>query len=633
MNKNSTYYEILKAELAKPKIYRYIKDNLLNNDGFFVEHFDARVQKILSIFGYIKKNPEKYKEAWLKWASEKNAEILEEKKVKESENQKEIKGLEETENDLNIFTVQQQVMNYYEKNPYFLDKAKNFFLWNKKEFKYELSDEVDVLNGISGLGVNVLNSKTRAEILNGLRQYGRKKIPKKIPDSWIQFRENIVDFKTGEELKASPEYFITNPIPWDIGDSEETPTMDKLILEWVGEKYKKTLFEIIAYCCSNEQFMQNLIALVGGGANGKGTFLKLLGKLIGKDNLASSELRELSGNQFETASIYKKLVVVLGEVSYDDLRNTNQIKKLSGEDSIRFCFKGKTPFTDKSISTIIVATNSLPKTPDKTIGFYRRWLIIDFKNQFPIKSGILDTIPEIEYNNLAKKILRILKELYEKQEFYNQGTYEEKQKKYEERSNPIMNFVEKYCVETLNENLELRVFSNKFNEYAKRNHLRLFTVRQITKTLREEGFETGKRRFVSENTETSKQFILNLCLRIPRIPRIPKFKVESHRESNVNSSILGISGIPSIKKPAPLAESLHIKNKEDSNFDEMPEKKPIKKEPVFFKKKTPENLNIQKKHIFKKEDIRDTKDTFHKKENTQQLPDFHKSGMEEFRKK
>jgi hypothetical protein len=34
----------------------------------------------------------------------------------------------------------------------------------------------------------------------------------------------------------------------------------------------------------------------------------------------------------------------MGEVSYDDLRNTNMLKKLGGEDKISFQFKNKTPF-------------------------------------------------------------------------------------------------------------------------------------------------------------------------------------------------------------------------------------------------------------------------------------------------
>lgn len=414
-----------------------------------------------------------------------------------------------------IFTVIGQVEMFYKDHPYFYDKSGMFFLWNRELFKYEISDEIDVLNGISNTGVDTISSKTKSEIVNALKQFGRKQIPEEAPKSWIQFKNHICDFRTGEMFEATPEYFITNPIPHEIGETEETPTIDKLFNEWVGEENAITLYQIIAYCCSSEQFMQRLIALVGGGANGKGTFLKLLVKFLGKENVSSSELKELSGNGFETSAIYRRLACIMGEISYNDLTNTNQLKKLAGEDQIRFCFKGKTPFAEESITTLLSATNSLPNTPDKTTGFYRKWLIVDFPNQFPIKQGVLETIPEQEFKNLSKKVIGILKELYSTQEFYNEGDFEERAKRYEERSNPVMRFLEENYEEVVDVNTELRTFTIKFNEYAKEHHLRVLSVIQIGKILREEGYETTARNVWSEgDNKISKKVILNLRFKL-----------------------------------------------------------------------------------------------------------------------
>ena len=57
-------------------------------------------------------------------------------------------------------------------------------------------------------------------------------------------------------------------------------------------------------------------------------------------------------------------------------------------------------------------------------------VIIDFPNIFSEEKDILEDIPDIEYNNLAKKIIRILKTLLEKRCFTNEGTYQEKEKRY-----------------------------------------------------------------------------------------------------------------------------------------------------------------------------------------------------------
>jgi len=71
----------------------------------------------------------------------------------------------------------------------------------------------------------------------------------------------------------------------------------------------------------------------------------------------------------------------------------------------------------KNYAKILIATNNLPTTTDKTIGFYRRWLIIDFPNQFSEKKDILADIPNEEYNSLALKCVGILKDLLMKRAF------------------------------------------------------------------------------------------------------------------------------------------------------------------------------------------------------------------------
>ncbi|MEA3413904.1 MAG: phage/plasmid primase, P4 family [Nanoarchaeota archaeon] len=408
-----------------------------------------------------------------------------------------------------IFEKEGQAQAFIKEQPLFYDRGDLFWLWDLEEKKWSIKDKTDILNGVKKIGVNTINSREKTEILNALQQVGRENMPEEIPKESIQFKDKIINIKTGEEFKSSSKYFSTNPIPWSIGETEETPTMDNLFKEWVGEKYVKTLYQILAYSSCSEQFLQRMIALVGGGSNGKGTFIKLLRKFIGQDNCTSSELALLSTNNFETSMIYKKLVCEMGEVSYNDLKNTNQIKKISGEDELRYCFKGKTPFSDFSPTTCLINTNSLPTTGDKTVGFYRRWLIVDFPNQFPIKKGIIESIPEEEFNNLAKKCVTLLKEMYEDHKFENEGNYQERMERYEERSNPVMRFVELSCEENFEGYISIKNFSKHLNNFLKEKHLRVITPKEIKKNLKDEGFEIrrGTKDYVTDT------YIFNLSFK------------------------------------------------------------------------------------------------------------------------
>jgi P4 family phage/plasmid primase-like protien len=396
----------------------------------------------------------------------------------------------------NIFTMDGQTEFFYKKQPFFYDKSRNFFLWDNEMFKWDMCDEVDILNRIFSItGKDVITSKSRNEIINSLKQKGRLNVPKPIPKSWVQYKGKIYDVKTGDVFDASPEYFVTNPIPWKVGESEDTPIIDNILNEWVGEKYKQTMYEFIAYNTCTDKFMQRLFAFCGGGSNGKGTFIKMNYKFIGEENCVSSEIKALSEDRFEPAILYRKLLCVMGEVSHSDLKNTNQIKKIAGEDKLSFQFKGKTPFTDDNTATGVCLTNSLPNTPDRSLGFYRKFLIIDFPNQFSgIKNDVISTIPDEEFENLARKSIRILKDLYRTREFTNEGTFQERMDRYEERSNPVIKYMDDYYEEVPGNCISLREFSNDCNQHLKSKHLRVMTAIQVGKILRDEGFSVGNRK-------------------------------------------------------------------------------------------------------------------------------------------
>ena len=124
-----------------------------------------------------------------------------------------------------------------------------------------------------------------------------------------------VDIKTGERIEASPEYFVTNPIPYEVSEDDSTPTLDRIFNEWVGEDYVQTLYEIISYCLLPDYPMSRLFCFIGAGMNGKSKFLELIVKFIGNDNCTSTELDTLLTSRFEITRLYKKLICQMGETN------------------------------------------------------------------------------------------------------------------------------------------------------------------------------------------------------------------------------------------------------------------------------------------------------------------------------
>jgi len=374
--------------------------------------------------------------------------------------------------------------------PYFYNDSKMWWLWDNDESKWKVVDDTDLLNIVSeSSNANTISSKERSEILESMKQLGRKKLPKPIEKTWVQFKDIIVDIKTGEEFKATPEYFVTNPIPYPLHKKKyiNTPMMDKIFEEWVGKDYVQTLYEIISYCLIPDYPIHRIFCFIGEGLNGKSCFLNLLRKFIGEDNCSSTELDTLLNSRFEITRLYKKLVCQMGETNFNEMNKTSILKKLSGGDLIGFEYKGKNPFEDLNYAKILISTNNLPTTTDKTIGFYRRWLIIDFPNRFSEKKDILNDIPEEEYEILAVKCLGIIKDLLDKREFNKEGSIEDRMKKYEDKSDPLEKFIKEFTKEDTEGFIWKFDFEKKLNEWCKENKFRQLSEVVIGKKMKEKG--------------------------------------------------------------------------------------------------------------------------------------------------
>lgn len=380
--------------------------------------------------------------------------------------------------------------------PCYYDKARNWWLWSWAERKWERVDETGILNAVERQAdINTINSKEKNEMLEALKQVSRRNPPLPIKPTWIQFNKRIVDIDNGSDFPATPEYFVTNPIPWNLHKDNftETPTMDKIFAEWVGPEHARKLYEILSYCLLPDYPIHRIFCFIGAGLNGKSKFLELLRLFIGPGNCCSTELDTLLASRFEVTRLHKKLVCQMGETNFNEMSKTSMLKKLSGGDLIGFEYKNKDPFEEKNYAKLLIATNNLPATTDKTIGFYRRWLIIDFPNQFSEKKDILGEIPDEEYESLARKCCLILKDLLDKRAFDNEGSIEERKEAYESKSNFLEMFIKQFTEENVNGYITSSDFYKRFLAWCKENRHREMAEKSVGMAMKKLGYNSGRK--------------------------------------------------------------------------------------------------------------------------------------------
>ena len=391
------------------------------------------------------------------------------------------------------------VGKYIEFHPIMFDKSRNYFLWSIEKKIWEMADEIDILSSLHLIcnDSGILSSQVKGQLLDSFKIHGRRKanIIQEQKKSWVQYGNKIIDVFSGEFITPSPDYFISNRVPHELGESEETPIIDKLLKEWGGED-SALLEEILAFCLLDDYLIHKMFFLLGKGRNGKDKFCDLLSRLVGDENTTAVDLDKLVTSRFEASNLYKKKVALVSETDYGILTSTKAIKQCTGASKISAEFKNKASFKMTSYAKVLIATNGIPRTTDHSDAWYSRSLIIDFKNQFPEGKNPVDLVPELEYENFCRKSLKILKELKERGSFIGEGNLEEKRKKYEDKSNPINKFLNEYVVEDIEGRIPMWEFKERLKGYCQSINQRELSNQEVNNYLKTEKYlEYKKARF------------------------------------------------------------------------------------------------------------------------------------------
>jgi putative DNA primase/helicase len=430
---------------------------------------------------------------------------IQQDKISIQQNKLESKNMKEIESD----NFSKMINDFQGENPIHYDTGKNYWSWNWQTRCYNIVDDTDIMVKLTQLtGVQITKGNEKFEFLEEIRQIGRRNAPKNLPANFIQFKDKIVNIDTDEEFYADPSYLYVSPIPHNLGDSDKTPIIDKLLGEWVHESHVVTLYEIMAYCMYKRYPIAKEFFLIGEGRNGKSQYLKIISKFIGEDNTVSTDLNDIANSRFEAVRLFKKSVAFVSETDSKVITKTSTLKALTGEDSIKGENKGKDGFDFLNYAKIIIASNDLPETRDKTDGFYRRAFILDFPNKFrDTGTPITDSIPQEEYENLGRKLIPILKGLLRRGVFTNDGSIEYKQTRFEGKSNPINEFINSSYSDDINSRIKMDDFQINFNKWRMFRKIPVMSNKKIFASVKESGYE------VKQMTEQGSkvQYIIGLA--------------------------------------------------------------------------------------------------------------------------
>lgn len=266
----------------------------------------------------------------------------------------------------------------------------------------------------------------------------------KVPDGLLVLENGVFDIANNKLNPFTPKILALNRIPIKYNPSADCPKIKKFISDIVPPKDEKILQEATGYLLKRGYPYQKAFMMVGDGANGKTTFLNLLIRFIGADNVSSISLQELVSSRFAAAELYGKMANIYDDLSQNALKRTGQFKMATGGGRMKGERKFRNPFFFVNDAKMFFSANQIPEADDTTIAFFRRWTIINFPNKFVGDDADPDLLEKLttedELSGFLNWALEGLKRLNQQGDFSHSKTVDEIQEQYERMSSPIKAF-------------------------------------------------------------------------------------------------------------------------------------------------------------------------------------------------
>lgn len=317
----------------------------------------------------------------------------------------------------------------------------------------------------------------------------------------IGFQNGVFDLRTNSFEDFSPKYHITSKIDQKIDQGiKECPTIDKFFSDCVGEDKKDILYDLCAYCLFKRYPYSKLFFIYGPANTGKSKFLELLEKFLGSDNCCSVEPQDIQKDIHATAQMLYKLANIVSDINYDALDNINQVKKITGEDTIKIREMYKNPYNGRLFAKQIFSTNKLPVVKEKTRAWYRRVYTVEFSNIIAaekIDRFLMEKLTtEKELMGLAYKCLEHLKSLKQYNFTFTFDIDErEMQRVYEQLSNPILMFIDQTSTGNRGGFIYQYEFKDRLINWLKVNHFPPISNTEIKNYMQENYTNSNRKSF------------------------------------------------------------------------------------------------------------------------------------------
>lgn len=317
---------------------------------------------------------------------------------------------------------------------------------------------------------------------NEVYDYLTIEAPKKDQSSrrYILFNNGVYDLVERTLKPHSPEYVISNLIPWDYKPNAYNELVDKTLDKLAcGDKQIRTLLEeCIGYCFYRDSKLGKCFVFTGEKNNGKSTFIFMLNTLLGDDNYSSVDITNLA-RELDIASLSNKLANIKDDIAdnYMDGLNVSLFKQVATGNRCRGKFLYNDPFDFYPYATLIFSANSIPRIKDPTGAVTKRMVIVPFNASFTkddpdFDPFINEKLCEAECMEYLVKIgVDALLNVVNRNGFSPCEAAEKEMASYKLDNDSVLGFIEDYGIECI-ENQSVTSIYSAYELYCSNNGLK-----------------------------------------------------------------------------------------------------------------------------------------------------------------
>jgi len=239
--------------------------------------------------------------------------------------------------------------------------------------------------------------------------------------------------------------------------------------------YPQTLIaffeELMGYAIQLRRDIALIVAMTGGGNNGKTSLVRVLVELVGPEFVHSGRVEDLD-ERFAVGSLFGKLLFVDDDVKAGTKLPDGALKKISEAKRLTGEHKFKPAFSFVNRSFPIMLFNNPPSLADLSLGMMRRLHVVPFDRTFEeseIDRHLFDRIIKNELSGVLNRALEGWKRLKRRRRFPQSTDMRRALHDLLVHANPLKGFIDECCEAAPKGKVTLEKFYVAYRDWTARS--------------------------------------------------------------------------------------------------------------------------------------------------------------------